>query len=48
MIAPTFFNAWWVVLSPENQKKVPDEGLTTLSTIPRVVDFPLPLGPKMP
>lgn len=47
-MAPTFLSASCVVEVPLNQLKSPLVSFTTLRTIPRVVDFPLPLGPRMP
>lgn len=34
--------------APSNQEKLPDVGFTTFKIIPKVVDFPLPLGPSRP
>src|SRR5690554_1061275 len=48
MIAPTFFNASWVDRVPSNHWKSPLVLFTTFKTIPRVVDLPLPFGPKSP
>ena len=47
-MAPTFLSAWWVEALPSNQEKEPEVGFTTLRTMPSVVDFPLPFGPRMP
>ena len=48
IIAPIFCKAWCVVSLPPYHLKSPEVGLITFSTIPRVVDLPLPLGPKSP
>lgn len=47
-MAPTFFKASWVDTVPLNQLKSPLVLFTTFKTIPKVVDLPLPLGPKIP
>ena len=47
-MAPTFFKASCVSVLPPNQANSPEVLFTTFSTIPRVVDFPLPFGPKIP
>ena len=48
MIAPTFFKASWVDWVPLNHENSPEVLLTTFKIIPKVVDFPLPFGPKIP
>lgn len=48
MMAPTFLSASCVGTEPSNQKYSPEVLLTTLSTMPKVVDFPEPFGPKIP
>src|SRR5690606_12584545 len=47
-MAPTFFKALCVVVLPSNHLKSPLVLFTTFKTMPNVVDFPLPLGPKIP
>ena len=47
-MAPTFFSASWVEVCPLNQLNSPEVLLTTFKIIPNVVDFPLPLGPRIP
>lgn len=47
-MAPTFFKALCVDTVPLNQLKLPLVLLTTFRTMPKVVDLPLPLGPKIP
>ena len=48
MMAPTFLSASCVETLPLNQSKEPLLLLTTFNTIPKVVDFPLPFGPRIP
>lgn len=47
-MAPTFFNASWVDNFPSNQENSPEVLFTTFKIIPKVVDFPLPFGPRIP
>lgn len=48
MMAPTFFKALCVDIVPLNHENSPELLFTTFKMIPKVVDFPLPLGPKIP
>ena len=47
-MAPTFLRASCVSKVPLNHEKSPEVLLTTFRTIPKVVDFPEPFGPKIP